>query len=45
MDLFDGVLLDDYGWEHYKIKDKDSLDLFDNTEFKGQLDWPLHYDA
>ena len=22
---FDGTLIDEYGWEHYKVKDKDYL--------------------
>ena len=40
MDLFDGVLLDDYGWEHYKIKDKDYDIRFDRSRLEWACDCP-----
>ena len=32
---FDGVLIDDYGWEHYKVDNKDYDIRFD----RSRLEW------
>ena len=49
MDLFDGVLLDDYGWEHYKVKGKDydirfvGSDYADGSYTGSDIDIPVHF--
>ena len=35
---FDGVLIDDYGWEHYKIKGKDYDIRFDPSRIEWACD-------
>ena len=40
MDLFDGVLLDDFGWEHYKVKGKDYDIRFDRSRLEWACDCP-----
>ena len=40
MDLFDGVLLDDYCWEHYKVKCKDYDIRFDRSRLEWACDCP-----
>ena len=40
IELFDGVLLDEYGWEHYKIKDKKYDIRFDPSRIEWACDCP-----
>ncbi|SVC40072.1 uncharacterized protein METZ01_LOCUS292926 [marine metagenome] len=35
---FDGVMIDDYGWEHYKVKDKDYDIRFDRSRMEWACD-------
>ena len=35
---FDGVLIDDYGWEHYKVKGKDYDIRFDPSRIEWACD-------
>ncbi len=40
IELFDGVLLDEYGWEHYKIKGKKYDIRFDPSRIEWACDCP-----
>ena len=40
IDLFDGVLVDDYGWEHHKIKGKKYDIRFDPSRIEWACDCP-----
>ena len=35
IDKFDGVMIDDYGWEHHKISGKDYDIRFDRVDWNG----------
>mgnify|MGYP000138415640 FL=1 len=37
---FDGVLIDDYGWEHYKVGGKDYDIRFDRSRLEWACDCP-----
>ena len=37
---FDGVLIDDYGWEHYKVDNKDYDIRFDRSRLEWACDCP-----
>ena len=37
---FDGVLIDDYGWEHYKVDGKDYDIRFDRSRLEWACDCP-----
>ena len=37
---FDGVLIDDYGWEHYKVGGKDYDIRFDRSRIEWACDCP-----
>lgn len=37
---FDGVLIDDYGWEHYKVDGKDYDIRFDRSRMEWACDCP-----
>ena len=42
---FDGVLIDDYGWEHYKVDNKDYDIRFDRSRLEWACDVKhLHID-
>ena len=38
IEKFDGVLVDDYGWEHYKVKGKDYDIRFDPSRIEWACD-------
>ena len=40
VELFDGVLIDDYGWEHYKVQGKDYDIRFDPSRLEWACDCP-----
>tara|TARA_B100000282_G_C31378218_1_gene330003 strand:- start:21 stop:290 length:270 start_codon:yes stop_codon:yes gene_type:complete len=40
MELFDGVLVDEYGWEHYKVDGKDYDVRFDRSRLEWACDCP-----
>jgi hypothetical protein len=40
IDEFDGVLIDDYGWEHYQIKGKKYDIRFDRSRLEWACDCP-----
>jgi len=42
IELFDGVLIDDYGWEHYKVKGKDYDIRFDPSRLEWACDCPAY---
>ena len=42
MDDFDGVLLDDYDWEHYQIKGKKYDIQFDRSRLEWSCDCPAY---
>ena len=42
VELFDGVLIDDYGWEHYKVKGKDYDIRFDPSRLEWACDCPAY---
>ena len=37
---FDGVIIDDYGWEHYKVEGKDYDIRFDRSRIEWACDCP-----
>ena len=40
IELFDGVLIDEYGWEHHKIDGKDYDIQFDPSRIEWACDCP-----
>ena len=42
VELFDGVLIDDYGWEHYKVQGKDYDIRFDPSRLEWACDCPAY---
>ena len=38
MDVFDGVLIDEYDWEHYKVDGKDYDIRFDRSRMEWACD-------
>ena len=40
--VFDGVLIDDYGWEHYKVQGKDYDIRFDPSRLEWACDCPAY---
>ena len=40
MELFDGVLVDEYGWEHYEVDGKDYDVRFDRSRLEWACDCP-----
>ncbi len=38
IELFDGVLIDEYGWRHYKVKGKDYDIRFDPSRLEWACD-------
>ena len=40
IEKFDGVLVDDYGWEHYKVDGKDYDIRFDRSRLEWACDCP-----
>ena len=42
VELFDGVLIDDYGWEHYKVNGKDYDIRFDPSRLEWACDCPAY---
>ena len=42
IELFDGVLVDEYGWRHYKVKGKDYDIRFDPSRLEWACDCPAY---
>ena len=40
IDVFDGVLIDEYDWEHYKVDGKDYDIRFDRSRLEWACDCP-----
>ena len=42
IELFDGVLVDEYGWRHYKVKGKNYDIRFDPSRLEWACDCPAY---